>query len=125
VLADAAVIGEAVVVERRVGGHGPTFGQRARDDAARDRRADGRQLVGRHPMTLPVARLAAVVVRELEVCDAGPRHLDDQGQRAREQRLERLLAVELEQTAIEVALGEHVGQRPPSRSHRPHAAYTS
>ena len=86
--------------------------QRVRDDAARDRRADGLDLGGGEAVGNPQRRVpgALLVVVQLEIALASARHIDDEAERLLEQGLELILLAEVEEPAVEIALATDSGQ---------------
>src|ERR1043165_7278405 len=77
---------------------------RPRDDAARDRRPDRRDVAVRAPEPLPEPRTIGFIVVQLQICRAGAGDLHDERERLIEHRLALLLAAEVQEPTIEVSL---------------------
>ena len=95
---------EARIEQGRRRHDGSPGGERHGDDPTGNRRPHFRNRIRRESVGDPPARLraAAVGTVQLEVALAGPDDLDDQAERLLEQRLERRLPAELEETPVQI-----------------------
>src|SRR5207245_7868066 len=106
----ALALAEALVEEGRRRDYRPPRGDRLGDDAARDRDAHARELLGGEAVRERPGRAGEVVAVQLEVALTGLGDFDDQAERLAQERPGLVAAAEIEQAAIEVALAPDPGQ---------------